>query len=66
MYIVVSKYQNKTMKHKCENNYVSIGQIMNIIFRRCLSMLKLTEIRRDFYDPDAATEIQVRNEYHIS
>ena len=39
---------------------------MNIIFRRCLSMLKLTEIKRDFYDPDAATEIPVRTNVTIN
>lgn len=32
---------------------------MNIIFRRCLNMLKLTEIRRDFYDPQNAEDIPV-------
>jgi len=32
---------------------------MNIIFRRCLGMLNLTEIRRDFYDSEAVQIIQV-------
>ncbi len=32
---------------------------MNIIFRRCLGMLNLTEIRRDIYDSEAVQTIQV-------
>jgi len=35
--------------------------IMNIIFRRCLGMLNLTEIRRDFYDSEAVQIIQQHN-----
>lgn len=32
---------------------------MNIIFRRCLSMLNLVLLRRDYYDAEAAQEIPV-------
>ena len=38
---------------------------MNIIFRRCLNMLKLTEIRRDFYDPQNAEDIPVCTSFLI-
>jgi hypothetical protein len=32
---------------------------MNIIFRRCLGMLNLTEIKRDYYDAEASISIPV-------
>ena len=33
--------------------------LMNMIMRRCLGMLNLTEIKRDYYDSEAAQRIQV-------
>ena len=34
---------------------------MNIVLRRCLGMLDLVMLRRDFFDPVAAQEIPVIN-----
>ena len=39
-----------------DENYVSV---MNIIFCRCLGMLNLTEIRRNFFDSNDARQIAV-------
>ena len=39
--------------------YFFISQVMNIIFRRCLGMLNLTEIKRDYYDAEASIPIPV-------
>lgn len=40
---------------------------MNIIFRRCLGMLNLVLLRRDYYDAEAAQEITVlfHNKYFV-
>lgn len=32
---------------------------MNIILRRCMSMLKLVLMRRDYFDADAAQDVKV-------
>lgn len=32
---------------------------MNIIIRRCLGMLKLVQVKRDYFDNQAAQEIPV-------
>ena len=42
--------------HPDDEMYV---QIMNIIMRRCLEMLDLVEIRRDFFDKVAAKRVNV-------
>lgn len=34
-------------------------KVINIILRRCLAMLRMTEIRRDYYDLEAAEDIPV-------
>jgi aubergine len=42
--------------HPADDMYI---QIMNIIMRRCLEMLDLVEIRRDFFDKEAAKRVNV-------
>ncbi len=38
---------------------------MNIILRRCLAMLNLVLIRRDYFDPAAAQRLPVSNQIFI-
>ena len=40
-------------------NYNGIEQIMNIVLRRCLALLDLKMIRRDYFDKEAAQNIPV-------
>lgn len=40
-------------------------QVVNIIFRRCLSMLNLTEIKRKYYDSEAAIQVSVSFIYEL-
>ena len=43
------------------NRNCYIPQVMNIILRRCMGMLDLVLLKRDFFDKNAAQEIPVNN-----
>lgn len=35
---------------------------MNLILRRCLAMLNMVMIKRNYYDKEAKTDVPVRNQ----